>query len=40
MRLFVGPVPCMNLKGIVLQSIVELLDLVRLEWIMSLWKLT
>lgn len=38
MRFFVGSVPCMDLKGIVVQAIVELFDSVRLEGIMVLWE--
>lgn len=39
MCLFVGPVTRMDLKGIVAQAIVELLDLVRLHGIMILREL-
>lgn len=39
MCLFVGPVAGMDLKSVVVQAIVELLDLVRLHGIMILRKL-
>ena len=37
MRLLIGPMSSMNLKGIVSQAVVKLINLVRLQRVMVLW---